>query len=76
MPRTQRNDNFIDKTFTVIADILYKFYQHHSVKNKHFVLSKWNVQAEVNTPKLYKIIMKLRLEVDAYDRSYILYNID
>jgi hypothetical protein len=22
MPRTQRNDNFIDKTFTVIADIL------------------------------------------------------
>jgi hypothetical protein len=24
MPRTQRNDNFIDKTFTVIADILLK----------------------------------------------------
>jgi hypothetical protein len=24
MPRSQRNDNFIDKTFTVIADILLK----------------------------------------------------
>ncbi len=22
MPRSQRNDNFIDKTFTVVADIL------------------------------------------------------
>jgi hypothetical protein len=22
MPRSQRNDNFIDKTFTIIADIL------------------------------------------------------
>ena len=24
MPRSQRNDNFIDKTFTVLADILLK----------------------------------------------------
>jgi hypothetical protein len=24
MPRSQRNDNFIDKTFTVVADILIK----------------------------------------------------
>ena len=24
MPRSQRNDNFIDKTFTVVADILLK----------------------------------------------------
>ena len=24
MPRTQRNDNFIDKTFTILADILLK----------------------------------------------------
>jgi hypothetical protein len=24
MPRTQRNDNFVDKTFTVIADIILK----------------------------------------------------
>jgi len=24
MPRSQRNDNFIDKTFTVIADIFLK----------------------------------------------------
>jgi hypothetical protein len=22
MPRSQRNDNFIDKTFTIVADIL------------------------------------------------------
>ena len=24
MPRSQKNDNFIDKTFTVVADILLK----------------------------------------------------
>ena len=24
MPRSQRNDNFIDKTFTVIADLILK----------------------------------------------------
>ena len=24
MPRSQRNDNFIDKTFTVLADIVLK----------------------------------------------------
>ena len=24
MPRTQRNDNFVDKTFTVMADIILK----------------------------------------------------
>ncbi|MGK7955926.1 MAG: photosystem I assembly protein Ycf3, partial [Crocosphaera sp.] len=24
MPRTQRNDNFIDKSFTVMADIILK----------------------------------------------------
>ena len=24
MPRSQKNDNFIDKTFTVVADILIK----------------------------------------------------
>ena len=24
MPRSQKNDNFIDKTFTVIADVLIK----------------------------------------------------
>ena len=24
MPRTQRNDNFIDKSFTVMADIIFK----------------------------------------------------
>jgi hypothetical protein len=24
MPRSQRNDNFIDKTFTIIADLLLK----------------------------------------------------
>ena len=26
MPRSQKNDNFIDKTFTVVADILLKVF--------------------------------------------------
>jgi len=26
MPRSQKNDNFIDKTFTIVADILLRIY--------------------------------------------------
>ena len=40
MPRTQRNDNFIDKTFTEVADILLKV-----LPTSFFLLSKWNVSA-------------------------------
>jgi hypothetical protein len=34
MPRSQRNDNFIDKTFTVVADILIKVLPTSNRENK------------------------------------------
>ncbi|KAG5568874.1 hypothetical protein H5410_064118 [Solanum commersonii] len=46
MPRSWTNGNFIDKTFSIVADILLRTYYE-----------------------------AMRLEIDPYDRSYILYNI-
>ena len=40
----QKNDNFIDKTFTVLADILLKVLPATKEEKKSFfVLSLWNV---------------------------------
>jgi hypothetical protein len=44
MGRSQRNDNFIDKTFTVMADILLKvFPASKEEKQAFFLLSRWYV---------------------------------
>jgi hypothetical protein len=43
MPRSQRNDNFIDKTFTVVADILIKVCQQVIEKTSFYLLSRWYV---------------------------------
>ena len=61
MGRSQRNDNFIDKTFTLLADILLKV----------FPASKQEKQAFF----YYRDGMSAQAEGDPYDRSYILYNI-
>lgn len=36
MPRSQRNDNFIDKTFTIVADILLQIIPMASGEKKAF----------------------------------------
>ena len=36
MPRSQRNDNFIDKTFTIVADILLRIIPMASGEKKAF----------------------------------------
>ena len=36
MPRSQRNDNFIDKTFTVVADTLLKILPTSNKEKKAF----------------------------------------
>ena len=54
MPRSQRNDNFIDKTFTVIADIL--------LKSNYYILGLIPVGRNQN--KLIEI--KTGLVIDKY----------
>jgi hypothetical protein len=58
MPRTQRNDNFIDKTFTVIADILLQVLPTSQREKQAFRIIEMEClrKRKVNTPKLYKII--------------------
>jgi tetratricopeptide (TPR) repeat protein len=73
MPRSQRNDNFIDKTFTVVADILIKVLPTKSF----YLLSRWYVGSSWGWVcwSASKLLPSSKIEIDPYDRSYILYNI-
>lgn len=78
MPRSQRNDNFIDKTFTVIADILLKVLPTSQREKQAFTYYRDGMSAQAEgeyAEALQNYYEAMRLEVDAYDRSYILYNI-
>lgn len=78
MPRSQRNDNFIDKTFTVIADILLKVLPTSKREKEAFAYYRDGMSAQAEgeyAEALQNYYEAMRLEVDAYDRSYILYNI-
>jgi tetratricopeptide (TPR) repeat protein len=78
MPRSQRNDNFIDKTFTVIADILLKVLPTSQREKQAFTYYRDGMSAQSEgeyAEALQNYYEAMRLEVDAYDRSYILYNI-
>jgi len=78
MPRSQRNDNFIDKTFTVIADILLKILPTSNKEKQAFSYYRDGMSAQSEgeyAEALQNYYEALRLETDAYDRSYILYNI-
>ncbi|MEN9218245.1 MAG: photosystem I assembly protein Ycf3 [Gloeomargarita sp. DG_2_bins_126] len=78
MPRSQRNDNFIDKTFTVLADILLKVLPATPKQKAAFVYYRdgMNAQAEGEYAEaLQNYEEALALEEDIYDRSFILYNI-
>jgi hypothetical protein len=78
MPRTQRNDNFIDKTFTVIADILLQVLPTSQREKQAFSYYRNGMSASEGeyAEALQNYYEAMRLEVDAYDRSYILYNIE
>nr|UXE30607.1 photosystem I assembly protein Ycf3 [Ostreobium quekettii]UXE30683.1 photosystem I assembly protein Ycf3 [Ostreobium quekettii]UXE30759.1 photosystem I assembly protein Ycf3 [Ostreobium quekettii]UXE30835.1 photosystem I assembly protein Ycf3 [Ostreobium quekettii] len=78
MPRSQRNDNFIDKTFTVVADTLLKIMPTSSKEKQAFVYYRDGMSAQSEgeyAEALQNYYEAMRLETDAYDRSYILYNI-
>lgn len=78
MPRSQRNDNFIDKTFTIIADILLKVIPTTQREKEAFTYYRDGMSAQSEgeyAEALQSYYEAMRLEVDPYDRSYILYNI-
>nr|YP_009519259.1 photosystem I assembly protein Ycf3 [Codium arabicum]AYC65208.1 photosystem I assembly protein Ycf3 [Codium arabicum] len=78
MSRSQKNDNFIDKTFTVIADLLLTFLPTTKREKQAFSFYRNGMSAQSEgeyAEALKNYYEAMRLEIDAYDRSYILYNI-
>jgi tetratricopeptide (TPR) repeat protein len=78
MPRTQRNDNFIDKSFTVMADIILKILPTSKQSKKAFAYYRDGMSAQADgeyAEALENYYEALKLEPDDNDRSYILYNI-
>ncbi len=78
MPRTQRNDNFIDKSFTVMADIILKILPANKKAKEAFVYYRDGMSAQADgeyAEALDNYYEALKLEEDPYDRSYVLYNI-
>jgi tetratricopeptide (TPR) repeat protein len=77
MPRTQKNDNFIDKSFTVMADIILKILPTNKKAKEAFVYYRDGMSAQAEgeyAEALENYEEALRLEEDAYDRGFILYN--
>jgi tetratricopeptide (TPR) repeat protein len=77
MPRTQRNDNFIDKTFTVMADIILKALPTNKKAKEAFAYYRDGMSAQSDgeyAEALENYQEALKLEEDTNDRSYILYN--
>jgi tetratricopeptide (TPR) repeat protein len=78
MPRTQRNDNFIDKSFTVMADIILKMLPANQKAKEAFAYYRDGMSAQADgeyAEALDNYYEALKLEEDENDRSYILYNI-
>jgi tetratricopeptide (TPR) repeat protein len=78
MPRSQRNDNFIDKSFTVMADIILKILPATKKEKEAFAYYRDGMSAQSDgeyAEALENYYEALKLEEDPYDRSYILYNI-
>ncbi|OCR00463.1 photosystem I assembly protein [Oscillatoriales cyanobacterium USR001] len=77
MPRTQKNDNFIDKSFTVMADIILKLLPANKKAKEAFAYYRDGMSAQADgeyAEALENYREALTLEEDPYDRSYILYN--
>lgn len=77
MPRTQRNDNFIDKSFTVMADLILKMLPTNQKAKEAFAYYRDGMSAQGEgeyAEAMENYEEALKLEEDPYDRSYILYN--
>ncbi|MBD2104883.1 photosystem I assembly protein Ycf3 [Leptolyngbya sp. FACHB-261] len=78
MPRSQRNDNFIDRSFTVMADMILKIMPGSKREKEAFAYYRDGMSAQADgeyAEALENYQEALTLEDDPYDRSYILYNI-
>lgn len=77
MPRIQRNDNFIDKSFTVMADLILKILPTNKKAKEAFVYYRDGMSAQADgeyAEALDNYNEALELEEDPFDRSYVLYN--
>ncbi|NJM28069.1 MAG: photosystem I assembly protein Ycf3 [Pseudanabaena sp. RU_4_16] len=77
MPRSQRNDNFVDQTFTVIADTILKIFPASKREKEAFAYYRDGMSAQGDgeyAEALDNYKEALTLEDNDYDRSYILYN--
>lgn len=78
MPRSQRNDNFVDKSFTVMADIILKILPASKQAKEAFAYYRDGMSAQADgeyAEALANYEEALLLEEDDFDRSYVLYNI-
>ncbi len=78
MPRSQRNDNFIDKSFTVMADLILKIMPVKASDKEAFAYYRDGMAAQADgdyAESLENYTEALKLEENPIDRSYILYNI-
>nr|AYC64750.1 photosystem I assembly protein Ycf3 [Boodleopsis sp. FL1161] len=78
MAKNQKNENFIDQTFSLIAETMLKIFPTSQREKKAFSYYRNGMSAQStgeHAEALKNYYEALRLEVDAYDRSYILYNI-
>ncbi|KAJ1256117.1 hypothetical protein BS78_K084700 [Paspalum vaginatum] len=71
MPRSRINGNFIDKTSSIVANILLQIIPTTSGEKTAFTYYRDGNYVEA----LQNYYEATRLEIDPYDRSYILYNI-
>jgi len=77
MPRSQRNDNFIDKSFTVMADLILKLMPTNKQAKEAFAYYRDGMSAQADgeyAEAMDNYREALTLEEDPYDKSYILYN--
>jgi tetratricopeptide (TPR) repeat protein len=77
MPRTQKNDNFVDKSFTVMADIILKILPIKKRAKDAFVYYRDGMSAQAEgeyAEALDNYKEALELEEDPIDRSYTFYN--
>lgn len=77
MPRTQRNDNFIDKSFTVMADMILKMMPTKKSQKEAFAYYRDGMSAQADgeyAEAMENYREALLLEEEPYDKSFILYN--
>jgi tetratricopeptide (TPR) repeat protein len=78
MRKIRSNNNFIDKSFTILADVLLRVFPASKQEKRafSFYLNGLSAQDEGEYAEaLNSYYQALQLEEDLYDRSIILYNI-